>query len=236
MNFYQELQQATQPDKQYLFTAPLISAALQGQVDVRSYIAFLEQAYHHVSHTVPLLMACGARLPMRLEWLRGAMAEYIAEEYGHQEWILNDIRAAGGDAEAVRNGRPALPTELMVSTMYDRINRQNPVAMLGMIYVLESTSTELATHAAGSLQQGLGLPEAAFTYLSSHGALDQEHMKFYARLVNRLSDETDRQCVIDTAKVIYRLYADMFRELPDFPDQIQRGRTTVLEVPHVFAG
>jgi pyrroloquinoline quinone (PQQ) biosynthesis protein C len=177
---------------------------------------------------------------MRLEWLRGAMVDYISEEYGHQEWILNDIRAAGGDAEAVRHGRPALPTELMVSTMYDRINRQNPVAMLGMIYVLESTSTELATHAAGSLQQGLGLPDAAFTYLSSHGALDLEHMKFYERLVNRLSDEVDRQCVIDTAKVIYHLYADMFRNLPDYSAQTARQMaptaTKIAEVTHAFAG
>lgn len=240
MNFYQQLQQATQSEKQYLFTAPLIAAALKGKVDVRSYIAFLEQAYHHVSHTVPLLMACGSRLPMRLEWLRGAMAEYIAEEYGHQEWILNDIRAAGGDADAVRNGRPALATELMVSTMYDRIHRQNPVAMLGMIYVLESTSTELATHAAGSLQQGLGLPEAAFTYLSSHGALDLEHMKFYERLVNKLSDESDRQCVIHTAKVVYRLYADMFRDLPDYAEHAAHHQAPVIhktaEVSHALAG
>ena len=52
-----------------------------------------------VRHTVPLLMACGARLPERLEWLREAIAEYIEEEIGHQEWILNDIRACGEIAQ-----------------------------------------------------------------------------------------------------------------------------------------
>ena len=46
---------------------------------------------------MPLLMACGARLPARLEWLRGAVAEYIEEEYGHEQWILNDIAACGGE-------------------------------------------------------------------------------------------------------------------------------------------
>jgi hypothetical protein len=35
------------------------------------------------------------------------VCEYIEEEYGHEQWILNDIKACGGDWEAVRDGRPA---------------------------------------------------------------------------------------------------------------------------------
>lgn len=214
MMFYEQLIEATREDKQYLFNSPLIKDALSGHVALSSYVAFLEQAFHHVSHTVPLLMACGSRLPVRLEWLRGAMAEYIEEEYGHQEWILNDIKACGGDAEAVRRGKPSLATELMVSTMYDRINRLNPVAMLGMIFVLEGTSIELATRAANTLQSSLKLPARAFSYLSSHGSLDLEHMKFYEKLVNRLDSDDDKACVIETARVVYYLYAQMFRTLP----------------------
>jgi len=225
MNFFDHLQQCTQPDRDYLFASPLIQAALAGQVQRHSYIAFLTEAFHHVSHTVPLLMACGARISARQEWLRNAMAEYIEEELGHQEWILNDLRACGADAEAIREGQPAMATELMVSTMYDRINRLNPVSMLGMVFVLEGTSTLLATQAAGSLKQSLGLPDKAFSYLTSHGALDLEHMKFFEQLVNRLEDPADQHAVVHTARVIYRLYAEMFRSLPGS-----------LEVPHALAG
>jgi len=225
MNFFDHLQQCTQSDRDYLFASPLIQAALAGQVQRHSYIAFLTEAFHHVSHTVPLLMACGARISARQEWLRNAMAEYIEEELGHQEWILNDLRACGADAEAIREGQPAMATELMVSTMYDRINRLNPVSMLGMVFVLEGTSTLLATQAAGSLKQSLGLPDKAFSYLTSHGALDLEHMKFFEQLVNRLEDPADQHAVVHTARVIYRLYAEMFRSLPGS-----------LEVPHALAG
>ena len=34
------------------------------------------------------------------------MARYVDEEIGHHEWILADIAAAGGDAEAVRAASP----------------------------------------------------------------------------------------------------------------------------------
>ena len=149
MDFHARLQEQTAAEREYLLRAPIIGEALQGRLGLESYLAFLGQAYHHVKHTVPLLMACGARLPERLEWLREAIAEYIEEEYGHQEWILDDIRVCGGDAEAVRHATPNLPTELMVSYVYDRIARSNPVSFFGMVQVLEGTSVAVATSPTG---------------------------------------------------------------------------------------
>ena len=213
MDFFDQLQHQTNAEREYLLGAPIIHAALAGTATRAQYIAFLSQAYHHVKHTVPLLMACGARLPERLEWLREAIAEYIEEEIGHQEWILNDIRACGGDAEAVRHGQPALPTELMVAYVYDRIARHNPASFFGMVNVLEGTSIALATQAAGVLQDKLGLPTKAFSYLTSHGSLDLEHIEFFKRLMNRLDDEDDKAAVVHTARVVYRLYGDIFRSL-----------------------
>ena len=214
MNFFDQLQEQTKAEREYLLSAPIIAQVMAGTVSPASYVAFLGQAYHHVKHTVPLLMACGARLPERLEWLREAIAEYIEEEYGHQEWILNDIRACGADAEAVRVETPNLPTELMVSYVYDQINRCNPVSFFGMVNVLEGTSIALATQAAGIIKGELGLPPQAFSYLTSHGSLDIEHIAFYEKLMNRLDEPADKAAVVHTAKVVYRLYGDMFRSLP----------------------
>ena len=214
MQFFDQLQYQTSDAREYLLGAPVIHAALTGTASREQYLAFLAQAYHHVKHTTPLLMACGARLPERLEWLREASAEYIEEELGHQEWILNDIRACGGDAEAVRQAQPALPTELMVAYVYDRIARHNPVSFFGMVNVLEGTSIALATQAANVLQDRLGLPAQAFSYLTSHGSLDREHIEFFKGLMNRLDDEHDQAAIVHTARVVYRLYGDMFRSLP----------------------
>jgi len=214
MSFFDTLQEATQQERHELFNLPIIRDALEGKVSLESYRAFLAQAYYHVRHTVPLMMACGARLPQRLEWLRKAVCEYIDEEYGHEQWVLDDIAACGGDKEAVRDGRPSLPIELMVSFLYDLIARDNPVGLFGMVNVLEGTSIALATHAAGSIRERLALPETAFSYLSSHGSLDIEHMQTYRRLMNTLQDPADQAAVIHASKVVYTLYTDMFRGLP----------------------
>ncbi len=214
MSFFQTLQDATRTERETLFSLPIIRQALQGQVTLQSYRAFLTQAYYHVRHTVPLMMACGARLPSHLEWLRAAVCEYIDDEYGHEQWILNDLRACGADADAVRDGMPGWPIELMVAYLYDLIARGNPVGLFGMVNVLEGTSIALATHAAGSIQSRLGLPDQAFSYLSSHGSLDIGHMESYRKLMDRLDDRADQAAVIHASKRVYGLYSEMFRQLP----------------------
>jgi pyrroloquinoline quinone (PQQ) biosynthesis protein C len=213
MSVYETLLNATREQREALLNLPLLQAGARGEVSLEAYIAFLTEAYHHVKHTTPLLMTCGGRLPESYEWLRDGMAEYIEEELGHQEWILNDISACGADADAVRRGKSGPATELMVAYAYDMIQRVNPIGFLGMVLVLEGTSTAIASQAGGAIQQSLGLDKKAFTYLSSHGALDIEHTAFYETLVNRISDPDDLQTLIHSANMFYRLYGDIFREL-----------------------
>lgn len=215
MPFYEDLLHATEAERQELWNLPLIRAGAAGQVGLDAYVAFLTEAYYHVKHTTPLLMLCGSRLPEKYEWLREAVAEYIEEELGHQEWILNDIKTCGADGEAVRRGRPSFATEVMVAYAYDMINRINPIGFFGMVLVLEGTSTALATQAGQAIQQSLGLGKNAFTYLSSHGSLDVSHTAFYETLVNQVEDENDRALLIHSAKNFYKLYGNIFRELGD---------------------
>jgi pyrroloquinoline quinone (PQQ) biosynthesis protein C len=213
MNFYERLQAETQGDREALYKVQFMQRGAAGELSLREYIAFLSQAYHHVKHTVPLLMSCGGRLPEDYEWLREAVAEYIEEELGHQEWILNDIRACGGDSEGVRRSAPASATELMVAYAYDKINRVNPIGFFGMVQVLEGTSIAVADQAADAIQATLVLPNKAFSYLKSHGALDVSHVEFFKDLMNRIDKPEDQAEIIRSAKMFYRLYGNIFREL-----------------------
>ena len=213
--FHDRLLAETERERQALISIPIIQQALAGRINHTDYVAFLTQAFHHVRHTVPLLMACGGRLPARLEWLRTAVGEYIEEEMGHHEWILDDLEACGADRAAVAASTPHEATELMIAYAYDTIARGNPVGFFGMVLVLEGTSVALATRAAETIETTLGLPRNAFSYLRSHGDLDVEHTGFYEQLMNRLDDEDDRRAVVHAARRFYRLYGGIFRGLRD---------------------
>jgi pyrroloquinoline quinone (PQQ) biosynthesis protein C len=223
MRFFPELQKQTESARLGLLSAPIIQGCLRGDVSLASYVAFLTEAYHHVKHTVPLLQACQAALPPRHAWLRAPLDEYVEEEQGHDEWILDDIRACGADAEAVRHGQPGIAAEVMVAYAYDTIARRNPLGFFGMVHVLEGTSVNLALLAADQIQKPLRLPDAAFSYLRSHGTLDREHTAHFALLMDRIGDPRDQADIVHAARVFYRLYGDVFRELPLPQAQAQRA-------------
>lgn len=214
MSFYQRLATETADERAGLLGTPIIQGCLQGKVSLPAYLAFLREAFHHVSHTVPLLRACQQALPARHAWLRAPLDEYIEEERGHELWILDDIRACGADAEAVRQGRPGHATEVMVAYAYDTIARGNPLGFFGMVHVLEGTSVAVALMAADQIQRPLGLPDAAFSYLRSHGTLDLEHTAHFQVLMDQVEERADQDAIVHAAKAFYRLYGDVFRSLP----------------------
>jgi pyrroloquinoline quinone (PQQ) biosynthesis protein C len=213
MAFFDRLVAETADAQALLGSVPQLQAGLAGRIDRDTYIAYLTQAYHHVRHTVPLLSAARAKLADKPAYA-GALAEYIEEETGHEKWILSDIAAAGGDAAKAEASEPATATAAMVNHAYDVIENGNAVGFFGMVYVLEGTSIAMATNGAAAVQKALGLPKNAFSYLTSHGALDQEHMKFFAGLMNSIGDEADQQAIISMARDMFRLFADMFVAIP----------------------
>jgi pyrroloquinoline quinone (PQQ) biosynthesis protein C len=199
MKFYQQLLIATETQKNKFLLAPVIADVLEGHFTKETYLCFLNQAYHHVRHTTPLLMAAGGRLGLHQEWARKTISNYIVEEIGHEQWILDDIEALGY-ARSVY--------------LYDYIQRMNPMGIFGMVLVLEGTSSGLAPTVAMLVQAKLALPNAAMTYLTTHGELDQEHMQFYEATMNKVTDPADQAAIIHVANMTYQLYGDVYRAIP----------------------
>lgn len=213
MSFYRQLQVQTAAGRAALMAAPILDRVMRGDIRCADYVAFLVEAYHHVKHTVPLLMAVGARLADDKAWLRAAVVEYIGEEFGHEEWVLDDLAACGVDREAVRRSTPGPATELMVAYAYDMVQRVNPLGFFGMVQVLEGTSVAIAERAAAALQQALDLPDSAFSYLRSHGVLDQDHVALFRGLMDRIEAPAEQALIVHAAGMFYRLYGEIFRSL-----------------------
>jgi pyrroloquinoline quinone (PQQ) biosynthesis protein C len=102
---------------------------------------------------------------------------------------------------------------VMVAYAYHVIDRVNPLGFFGMVHVLEGTSVSVADTAASSIQQATGLPDDAFSYLRSHGAIDTQHVQFFEKLMNRIETEEDQRVIVHCARNFYHLYGDVWRSV-----------------------
>lgn len=218
MSNYDLLNASTEDARAYLLEAPLISDAVSGDFDLTMYVAFLTNAFHHVRYTVPLMMACGARIDPARPRLLAAVREYVDEEIGHEHWILNDLAACGADKELIAESQPNLETDVLVRYVRDYITQTNPLGFFGMVHVLEGTSTSLASATADLVQAQLGLPDAAFSYLRSHGDLDIGHVEFFKTLLEQLTT-TEMEHVLIVAERVYHLYGNVLRSVPRLADR-----------------
>ena len=212
MPFFDRLVADTAAWQARFAAVPQLAAGLTGRISLRDYRAYLAQAYHHVRHTVPLMRVARERLAGNA-MLALAFDDYIQDELGHEQWILDDIAAAGGDAEAVAASDPAPATAAMVDHAYQAVRHGNPVSLFGMVFVLEGASIAMASQGAAAVQASLGLPASAFRYLNSHAALDREHMKSFEALMNCIDDPADQRAIVQMARDMFDLFGGMFASI-----------------------
>jgi pyrroloquinoline quinone (PQQ) biosynthesis protein C len=192
---------------------PLIQEVLREGASKELYLDFLSQAYHHVKCTAPLLGLAGSRCGSDDQKYQAALFEYLNEERGHEEWILEDIGALGGDPKSVRQSFPRFPCKVMVGHAYYLVDRVSPYALLGMIHVLEGMAVALAANVVHTIRKAIPTAsDAGFKYLMTHSELDVEHTKFFEKLIDEI-DSRHQAVVIEAACDFYRLYGDIFREL-----------------------
>ena len=212
MTPYDRLYAETASARNRFLAIPLVRDAAAKGGSRALYLDFLTQAYHHVKHTFPLLSLAAALT--KDERYQDALFEYMKEERGHDKWILDDIRALGGDAGKVANGEPDTSCEIMVGYAYYAIEHVSPYAILGMVHVLEGLSTMLAHTVATAVKGSLQLDgNTGFSYLISHGSLDIEHVALFKTLVNGFEDPKTVDIIIEGARVFYRLYGSIFEDM-----------------------
>lgn len=110
-------------------------------------------------------------------------------------------------------GQVSTPIELMVAYLYHQIDRANPLALFGMVWVLEGTSVGVGGNIARLVKQQLNLPAKAMSYLTSHSELDQDHIRLFESLMDKITAEEDQQAIIHSANQVFYLYGQMLREL-----------------------
>jgi hypothetical protein len=169
------------------------------------YPRYLIAVHGLVRASVPLMEAAlgRARVLAHDDPVAAALAEYLShhipEERGHDEWVLQDLEAAGGLRQEALSQLPSLSTTRAVGAQYYWIHHVHPIALLGFIAVLEGHPPSVP--GLDQLVRVIGLPTKAFRTLYAHARLDVHHRDELDALLDRLPPDERLESLMETSAV-----------------------------------
>ncbi|MFF3499800.1 iron-containing redox enzyme family protein [Streptomyces sp. NPDC003247] len=207
-------------------TAPTLNAAAAALWEpsggpsrhVSRYVAYLYAMHALIRASVPLMeraaLRCGELPPgdPSAVPLARYLEQHIEEERGHDDWLLDDLAAAGADPAPARHGIGPPVVAGLAGAQYYWVEHHHPVALLGYIRVLEGNAP--APWLAGRLAARTGLPAAAFRTVREHAELDTGHLAAVDGLIDSLPLTRDQEeavtvSALHTADGVARLFLQL---------------------------
>jgi len=214
MSFFITLVENSDASRRAIETLPRVHAMMHKGLTLPEYRAFLHDLYHIVWHFCPIMAAAAARCGDDLRNIRYELYERIGEEKGHEDWVLEDIGAVGGDVQRARATAPSAPVQAMIGFNYYASERIHPCSVLGMLYVLEVVATVYGGKVADSIARAIGRETGAggFRFLSSHATMDADHMAKLNVLLKTIEDPAAQAAVLESTRVNFHQFGQLFSE------------------------
>jgi pyrroloquinoline quinone (PQQ) biosynthesis protein C len=214
MSFFITLVEMTDANRRDLEAVPKVHEMIHRGLSLQEYRAFLHDLYHVVWHFCPIMAAAASHCDDRFQGVRYELYERIAEEKGHEAWVLEDIEAMGGDVPGARANPPSPPVQAMIAFNYYAAERLHPCAVLGMLYMLEVVSSVYGGRVSDAIARAIGRDAGAggFRFLTSHATMDVDHMAKLNRLVKTIDDPAAQRAIVNSTQVNFYQFAAMFGE------------------------
>lgn len=212
MSFFITLVENSDASRRAIENAPKVHSMIHKGLTLGEYQAFLHDLYYIVLHFCPIMAAAAVRCNGQLRNVGDELRERIEEETGHEQWVLEDIAAVGGDVRGVIATPPSAPVQAMIGFNYDAAGRIHPCSVLGMLYVLEVVASVYGGKVADSIARAIGRETGAggFRFLSSHATMDVEHMAKLNVLLKTIEDPAAQAAVIESTRVNFHQFGQLF--------------------------
>lgn len=184
----------------------------KGDLTKEHYIAVLRQLFHQVRATGGLMGQSVAKLKGRQREIVRLFFGHAVSEVGHEQLIIQDLKAMGVDTTTVPYERPMPSTMTLIGTPGYLIENESPLVYMGFINHFETLSIHAGINHI-ELFKRIGIPENAFSFITVHSEVDVGHKqmmeKYIAACVNT---KEDLDSFVYGFRLAARIYANVIAE------------------------
>ncbi|HUP05999.1 MAG TPA: iron-containing redox enzyme family protein [Caldimonas sp.] len=210
-SFFPELISRTDEARRSFENHERIVQAVADGMPLPRYQRLLLELYQLVWHFNPICAAAASRMSDDSRHVRYFFYKHIEEESGHERWVMDDLEAVGVSASDARKSRPMADTQALVGFNYWTADRREPVAVLGMVYVLEVIASVYGGPFSTAIKESLLLSgDRGVSFIGSHASLDTKHMADLRDILNTVQDESKREAICESTIVNFDFVTRIF--------------------------
>lgn len=200
--------------ERHLGRIPIIKRLEQGTFSMKDYRCLLLNLRPQVIEGSRWISRAASSFDADHSELRSTIIRHAFDEHRDYEMLEKDFVTTGGDGQEIRTARRNIGTDALCGYLMNQATQQNPVDLLGAMFIIEGLGNKMATRWADRIRELVGVGEDATRFLSYHGANDSEHFeKLYGILNSDAISEETAPRIVRTARVVARLYALQLEEL-----------------------
>ncbi|MBD2038860.1 StlD/DarB family beta-ketosynthase [Leptolyngbya sp. FACHB-321] len=193
-------------------SVPIVRKLHRGEFTVDDYKAMLRNLRPQVVEGARWIARAASN--MTDFRLRSTFIGHAQDEHRDYQMLERNYVSIGGALEEIVNAEKNIGSEALSAFIFHQASRENPVDLLGSMFIIEGLGNNLAGHWAAKIQQTLGLKDEQVSFLGYHSANDEAHLGKLNELINAEWMTTEiAQRIVKTAQVTARLYLLQLEEI-----------------------
>jgi len=207
VDFSDRLDQLTNQSQIEIGKSKKVQAMLTGAIDQQEYIKFLIVLYPIVSNFCPMMAIAAGHTAGKNPKIVNYLYDHIFEEKGHETLVLNDLKSFDVDTTPIPELPAVPPVQAMLAYNYHSASNVHPACVFGMMYVLEIMASVFGGRAAQSIANTLNRSSMeGFSFLDSHGDLDEDHVINLRELFKTITDPNVQEWLLNSIKMNFYLF------------------------------
>lgn len=194
---------------------PLLHKVTMGRFTREDYLAWMSAWIPQVQYGSHWMRRALGNIGAPFEALVPLIDAHAGDEQDDYAILFEDYRRSGGEATHYDQLRRNPGGEALNAYMFALAGQENPVGLLGAIYIIEGTGQRVIPQLLPSMLAQSHLPGNAFRFLRYHGENDQAHLARWLSAVDIVlahdPEGRHRRAVVDTARATSELYLLQFQ-------------------------
>ncbi len=200
-----------------LLKVPIVKKIHDGTLTLADYKKLLIDLRQQVIDGSQWISRAASNIDIDLFELRSAFIVHTAAEHKDYQMLERNFVSLGEDLETILNGEKNIGSVALTSFMFQQASKNNPIDLLGAMFIIEGIGKRLAAYWGGMMQEQLGLRDDQVSFFTYHGVADENHFHNLEKALNHPKMNMDiAKKIAKTAKVTARLYRMQLQEIGNY--------------------